>query len=562
MAGTPACRRSRPIAKGLATRDSSGQVLNALAESVPWLLGGAADLSPSTKTTLTFSGAFEPDDRGGRNFHFGIREHASAAISNGMSVTKLRPFWSGFLIFSDYARGAIRLSSLMEIPVIHIFTHDSIGVGEDGPTHQPVEQLASLRAIPGMLVFRPADANEVVECWRIIAALRHAAGGADPHPPGRADVRPHAARCGIRRHLAAPTCWPMRRTVNRTCCCWRRAPRSRWRCRPATSWPPSGINARVVSMTCWELFERQPQSYRDSVLPPSVKARVAIEQASTLGWGRYVGDDGRVIGMHTFGASAPLKALLDKFGFTPDKVSEIARECVAAHWREHVMKASEMLHQHGQSLWLDNIKRSLLDNGQIQRYIDQYSVTGLTSNPSIFDEAIGSGDYDDAIRGHAADGLSTEELFFVLAIEDLQRAADLFLPIHERTDGVDGWVSLEVSPELAYDTQATVEAAKSLHARAARTQSVHQDPRHGRGSAGDHRGSRGRRAGQCHAAVLRRPVPGGRRCLPEGRRTAHRAGSRSCRRLRRLRLHLPLGQGRGRPRSSRSEGSPRPGRRR
>jgi transketolase len=316
-------------AKGLATRDSSGQVLNALAESVPWLLGGAADLAPSTKTTLTFSGAFEPDERGGRNFHFGIREHASAAISNGLSVTKLRPFWSGFLIFSDYARGAIRLSALMEIPVIHIFTHDSIGVGEDGPTHQPVEQLASLRAIPGMLVFRPADANEVVECWRFIAALRHepaililtrqavptfdrtqvgAAAGvtsgayvlADA-PNGQPDVlllatgSEVALAMSAREELAA-----------------------------------GGINARVVSMPCWELFERQPQSYRDSVLPPSVKARVAIEQASTLGWGRYVGDHGRVIGMHTFGASAPLKSLLDKFGFTPDKVSEIARECVAA----------------------------------------------------------------------------------------------------------------------------------------------------------------------------------------------------------------------------------------
>ena len=315
--------------KGLATRDSSGQVLNALAESVPWLLGGAADLSPSTKTTLTFSGAFEPDDRGGRNFHFGIREHASAAISNGMSVTKLRPFWSGFLIFSDYARGAIRLSSLMEIPVIHIFTHDSIGVGEDGPTHQPVEQLASLRAIPGMLVFRPADANEVVECWRIIAALRHqpavlilsrqalptfdrtqlgAASGvasgayvlADA-PNGQPDVLLLATGSEVALAMSA-----------------------------RDELAAEGINARVVSMTCWELFERQPQSYRDTVLPPSVKARVAIEQASTLGWGRYVGDYGRVIGMHTFGASAPLKALLDKFGFTPDKVSEIARECVAA----------------------------------------------------------------------------------------------------------------------------------------------------------------------------------------------------------------------------------------
>jgi transketolase len=304
-------------------------VLNALAESVPWLLGGAADLSPSTKTTLTFAGAFQPDERGGRNFHFGIREHASAAISNGLSVTKLRPFWSGFLIFSDYARGAIRLSALMEIPVIHIFTHDSIGVGEDGPTHQPVEQLASLRAIPGMLVFRPADANEVVECWRFIAALRHEPAililSRQALPTfDRTQVGPASGVTSGAYVLAdAPNGQPdvlLLATGSEVALAMS----------AREELAAGGINSRVVSMPCWELFERQPQAYRDSVLPPSVKARVAIEQASTLGWGRYVGDHGRVIGMHTFGASAPLKALLDKFGFTPDKVSEIARECVAA----------------------------------------------------------------------------------------------------------------------------------------------------------------------------------------------------------------------------------------
>ncbi len=318
-------------AKGLATRDSSGQVLNAVAKAVPWLLGGAADLAPSTKTHLSFPGAgdFQPDDRGGRNFHFGIREHASAAIANGMSVTKLRPYWSGFLIFSDYARGAIRLSALMEIPVVHIFTHDSIGVGEDGPTHQPVEQLASLRAVPGLLVFRPADANEVVESWRIIAALRHepaalilsrqalptldrsvlapASGVAKgayvlaDAASGRPDVILLATGSEVSLALAA-----------------------------RDELAADGIGARVVSMPCWELFDRQPQEYRDEVLPPAVRARVAIEQASTLGWDRYVGDAGRIVGMHTFGASAPLKQLLVKFGFTPDRVVEVAKESVAA----------------------------------------------------------------------------------------------------------------------------------------------------------------------------------------------------------------------------------------
>ncbi len=318
-------------AKGVATRDSSGRVLNDLAQAIPWLLGGSADLSPSTKTNLTFAGAgnFEPGSPSGRNLHFGIREHASAAIANGMALTKLRPYWSSFLTFSDYARGAIRLSALMEIPVVHIFTHDSIGVGEDGPTHQPVEQLASLRAVPGLLVFRPADANEVVETWRTVVALTHEpallvlsrqtlptldrsvlapasgvahgayvladADGGHPDLILLATGSEVALALEARQELAS-----------------------------------EGIGARVVSMPCWELFDRQPREYRDQVLPPSVRARVGIEQASTLGWDRYVGDAGAVVGMHTFGASAPLKQLLVKFGFTPDRVAEVAREVLAA----------------------------------------------------------------------------------------------------------------------------------------------------------------------------------------------------------------------------------------
>ena len=321
-----------PDPKGLATRDSSGQVLNAVAQRVPWLLGGSADLTPSTKTHLSFAGAddFQPDDRHGRNLHFGIREHAAAAISSGLALTKLRPYWSTFLTFSDYARGAIRLSALMEIPVLHIFTHDSIGVGEDGPTHQPVEQLASLRAMPGLLVFRPADANEVAETWRIVTALRRepaalvltrqalptldrsalapasgvAQGGyilAEASGGGQPDAILIAT--GSEVHLALEA---------------------------RDELEADGIRTRVVSLPCWELFDRQPQEYRDRVLPRAVKARIAIEQASTLGWDRYVGDGGAVIGMHTFGASAPLKQLLTKFGFTPEQVAQTARERVAA----------------------------------------------------------------------------------------------------------------------------------------------------------------------------------------------------------------------------------------
>jgi transketolase len=321
----------QPDPSGIASRDSSGQVLNAIARNVPWLIGGAADLAPSTKTRLTFDGAgdFQPDDRAGRNFHFGVREHASAAIANGLAVSKLRPFWSGFLIFSDFARGAIRLSALMEIPVIHIFTHDSIGVGEDGPTHQPVEQLVSLRAIPGLLVFRPCDANEVAETWRYLMQLRR-----DP----AVLILSRQALPTLDRSTMAPAS---------------EVAKGAYVLVDADGGEPDiiliatgsevnlalsardelaleGIRARVVSMPCAELFDRQSQAYRDEVLPPSVRPRVAIEQASTLGWHRYVGDGGAIVGMHTFGASAPLKLLVDKFGFTPDAVSDVARERVAA----------------------------------------------------------------------------------------------------------------------------------------------------------------------------------------------------------------------------------------
>jgi transketolase len=318
-------------AKGVATRDSSGQVLNAVARRVPWLLGGAADLAPSTKTRLTFGGAGDlgPDDGSGRNFHFGIREHAAASIANGMAVSKLRPFWSSFLIFSDYARGAIRLSALMEIPVIHIFTHDSIGLGEDGPTHQPVEQLASLRAIPGLLVFRPADANEVAETWRCVMQLQR-----DPavlvlsrQALPTFDRRAMAPASGVARGayvLADAGTAPPDVILIATGSEVALALGAR------DELAAEGITARVVSMPCSELFDRQPRAYRDEVLPPQVMARVAIEQASTLGWHRFVGDDGAIVGMHTFGASAPLKQLVKKFGFTPGAVADVAREQVAA----------------------------------------------------------------------------------------------------------------------------------------------------------------------------------------------------------------------------------------
>jgi len=317
--------------KGIASRDSSGQVLNAIAKNVPWLVGGAADLAPSTKTHLSFEGAgdFEPEARSGRNFHFGVREHASAAIANGLAVSKLRPYWSGFLIFSDFARGAIRLSALMEIPVIHIFTHDSIGVGEDGPTHQPVEQLVSLRAIPGLLVFRPGDANEVAEAWRYVMQLkrdpavlvlsRQALPTVDRSEMASASGVAQGAYVLVDADEGDPDVILIATGSEVGLALSAREELAR-----------DGIGARVVSMPCSELFDRQPRSYRDEVLPPAIKARVAVEQASTLGWHRYVGDGGAIVGMHTFGASAPLKLLVEKFGFTPDAVAQLARERVAA----------------------------------------------------------------------------------------------------------------------------------------------------------------------------------------------------------------------------------------
>jgi transketolase len=320
-----------PDAKGLAGRDASAKVLNAVAARVPWLLGGAADLAPSTKTALTFEGAgsFSTTDRAGRNLHFGVREHAAGCVANGLSLSKIRPFQAGFLIFSDFQRGAIRLSALMEIPVIHIYTHDSIGVGEDGPTHQPVEQIASLRAVPGLIDLRPADANEVAEAWRAIMPLRH-----DPvalflsrQPLPTLDRTRYAPATGLARGayvLADPPEGDPQVILVAS------GSEVALAVSAYESLTEEGVRARVVSMPSWELFDRQPAGYRDEVLPPAVTARVAVEQASTFGWERYV-PNGAIVGMSTFGASAPLKALQTKFGFTPEAVAARAKEQIRVH---------------------------------------------------------------------------------------------------------------------------------------------------------------------------------------------------------------------------------------
>ena len=302
-------------------------MLNVLAQNIPWFLGGSADLGPSNKTLLKYEGAgdFQIDNRDGKNLHFGIREHAMAAIVNGMALSKLRPFGATFFIFSDYARPAIRLSALMEIPSVFVFTHDAMGDGEDGPTHQPVEQLISLRAIPGLVVLRPGDANEVVEAYRYIIQLRHqpAAITLSRQPLPTLDRSKYAPASGVARGAYVLADAP---SENPEVILIASGSEVILAVQAHEKLLAAGIRSRVVSMPSWDIFEHQTQEYRDSVLPPRVKARVAVEQASTLGWDRYVGVTGRVIGMKTFGASAPLKELQRKFGFEPDRVVAAAKE--------------------------------------------------------------------------------------------------------------------------------------------------------------------------------------------------------------------------------------------
>jgi transketolase len=320
--------------KGMAGRDASGKVLNALARNIPWLLGGSADLAPSTKITLTFEGVedFQPNTPGGRNLHFGVREHAMAAVVNGLALSKLRAFGATFFIFSDYARPAIRLSALMELPTIFVFTHDAMGDGEDGPTHQPVEQLASFRAMPGLVLLRPGDANEVVEAYRYIIQLRHepAVLALSRQPLPTLDRSKYAPASGVAQGAYvlgdAPGGNPevvLIASGSELSLC----------VDAHEQLLAEGIRSRVVSMPSWDIFERQTKAYQDSVLPPDVTARVAVEQASTFGWERYVGSSGRSIGMKTFGASAPLKELQRKFGFEPGLVTEIAKALVGGGQR-------------------------------------------------------------------------------------------------------------------------------------------------------------------------------------------------------------------------------------
>ena len=315
--------------KGMATRISNGKVMNMIAPHVPWFVGGAADLTPSTKTRLEYDGAGDfqqpryNGEFGGNNMHFGIREFGMAAACNGMALTKLRPFGSGFLIFSDYCRGAIRLSALMEIPVIYVFTHDSIGLGEDGPTHQPIEQIASFRAMPGVMVFRPCDANEVLEAWKVVMPLKRepVIFALSRQNLPTLDRTKYGSADGVAKgaYVLADCDGDPELLLMAT-------GSEVWKCLQAHDMLlESGVKSRVISMPCWELFSRQDQAYQDSVLPPNVLARVAVEQAACFGWGQYTGLHGEIVGMSTFGSSAPIKDLMKEFGFEPENIVEAAK---------------------------------------------------------------------------------------------------------------------------------------------------------------------------------------------------------------------------------------------
>jgi transketolase len=324
-----------PDAKGLAGREASARVLNTVAPRIPWLLGGAADLAPSTKTLLAGEKSFESGNYSGRNFHFGIREHAMGAVLNGMALSKLRVYGSGFLIFSDYMRPSIRLAALMDLPVTYIFTHDSIGLGEDGPTHQPIEQLMSLRSIPRLIVIRPADANEVTEAWRVILASREEpiALVLSRQALPTFDRSRYASAEGVHRGayviadcVGTPELILMG-TGSEVQLCIGAYERL----------VEEGVRCRVVSMPSWEIFEKQSPDYKENLLPSKVRNRLAVEAGTSLGWKEYVGLDGRVIARRDFGASAPIKDLLSHFGFTVERVLGEARAMLhkSLNWRRN-----------------------------------------------------------------------------------------------------------------------------------------------------------------------------------------------------------------------------------
>jgi transketolase len=451
--------------KGLASREASGKVLNAIAAKVQGLLGGSADLAPSTKTRLIGEADTDLEARtpGGRNMHFGVREHAMGAIANGMALCYLRPYTATFLVFSDYMRPPIRLAAIMELPVVFVFSHDSIGVGEDGPTHQPIEHLAGLRAIPGLNLIRPADAGETAEAWRMALAQsnRPTALILSRQALPTLDRTRYAAASGLARGAYVLT----KDDGQPDLILMATGSEVSLAIAAHEKLAGEGIRSRVVSMPSWAVFEQQDEAYRESVLPRAVRARVAVEQAAELGWDRYVGMDGASVTMSTFGASAPISKLQARFGFTADHVCGVARKVLARIKGTDMTNPLQALTHAGQSVWLDFLDRSFLKGGGFQKLIDEDSLGGVTSNPTIFEKAMGHGDaYDAEFRAFLAQNKDAKaiDVYEHLAVQDIRTAADLLRPVYDRLQGRDGYVSLEVSPYIANDTQGTIDEARRL----------------------------------------------------------------------------------------------------
>src|SRR3954454_21645980 len=457
--------------KGMATSKASGEAIQWAAKKIPTLVGGSADLASSNNTDIEDGGDVQKGEYGGRNIRFGVREHGMGAMVNGIGLEGLRCFGGTFLTFSDYMRGAIRLSALMKLPSIWVYTHDSIGLGEDGPTHQSVEHLPALRAIPRLNVLRPADANETVLGWQFalnktdaptaFALSRQNVPTLDPSwVPSDAIER---GAYVLRDFGDGDT--PdviLIGTGSEVGLCLEAAEKL----------DADGVAVRVVSMPCMDTFTHADESYREEVLPAACRARVAVEAASPLGWDKWIGEEGCFLGMETFGESGPAKDVYEHFGITADHLVELAkktREKVGGGKRRWPQGANEplaTLTSLGTSVWLDQIRRSLIEGGELQRLIDEYSLRGVTSNPAIFEKAIlGSDDYDDELREMAGRGLGPREIYENIAIRDVQMAADVLRPLYDETEGYDGYVSLEVMPDLAHDADATLAQAREYWRR-------------------------------------------------------------------------------------------------
>jgi len=471
-------------AKGMATRAASGKTLNAIAEILPNLIGGSADLAPSNNTYLSDYPVFANDTFAGRNFHFGVREFGMTAALNGMALHGgVIPYGGTFFVFSDYSRPALRLAALSHIPAIYVFTHDSIGLGEDGPTHQPIEHLIALRAIPNLTVIRPADANETTQAWKVAIEKKD---GPTALVLTRQNLPVYDRTVMGDASGTAKGGYLLLEVENPVLILIASGSEVEIMVQAQANLAEQGIAANVVSLPSWELFAQQSQAYRDQVLPPAILARVAIEAGSPLGWAQWVGPYGETIGLEQFGASAPYKTLYNEFGLTVDNVittslaviEKTKRISLPSHQPSpnnklvfsqdstKINPALQKLSNLGQSLWYDNIERALLEAGELERLVAEDCVVGVTSNPSIFEKAINNSTAYDAQIWEILEttpNISIKALYETLVITDIQRAADILRPIYNHTAGDDGYVSLEVSPTLAHDTAGTIAEAERLY---------------------------------------------------------------------------------------------------